>query len=134
MIIGFSFNKITALKKNPITGQVDINNNALIRDVQESDFPLGKQKQKGLTFKFEFTSKYEPDIGELMLEGEILYLGDQKTHDEVIKSWKKSRNVPKPIMAEMMDTVLTRCNVEAIILSRDVNLPPPLPLPKVKRD
>ncbi|MBI3034348.1 hypothetical protein HYY72_04255 [Candidatus Woesearchaeota archaeon] len=134
MIIGFNFKKINIEKRNPVTGKVDINNNVSVTHVEESDFPLGKQKQKGVTFQFEFTSKYEPDVGGLLFTGEILYLGDQKTNDEIIKGWQKSKTIPKEIMAEVIDTALTRCNIEALILSRDINLPPPVPLPKVKRD
>ncbi len=134
MIIGFNFKKISIEKRNPITGKVDISNNASVKDVEESDFSFGKQKQKGITFHFEFTSKYEPDIGDLFFSGELLYLGDAKENEGIIKGWKKSRSLPKEIMAEVVDTILTRCNIEALILSRDINLPPPVPLPKVKRD
>ncbi len=134
MIIGFNFKKINIEKKNSITGKVDINNNVLVKDVKENDFSMGKQKQKGLSFIFEFTSKYEPDIGSLLFEGEVLYLGEAKQNEELLKEWKKSKTIPKELMAEVIDTVLTRCNIEALILSRDINLPPPVPLPKVKRE
>ncbi len=144
MIIGFSFNKINMEKRNPVTGKVDINNNAFVKDVEESDFSLGKHKQKGLTFTFQFTSKYEPDIGDLLFEGEILYLADPKVHEEIVKNLKKDKkehnskesiqSIPNAVMAEVIDAVLTRSNIEALILSRDLNLPPPVPLPKVKRE
>ncbi|MBI2133678.1 hypothetical protein HYU11_03275 [Candidatus Woesearchaeota archaeon] len=134
MIIGFNFKKINIEKKNSVTGKVDINNNVAITDVKENDFSMGKQKQKGLSFIFEFTSKYEPDVGNLLFEGEVLYLGEPKDNDNLLKGWKKNKSLPKEIMAEIIDTVLSRCNIEALILSRDINLPPPVPLPKVKRE
>ncbi len=134
MIIGFSFKKIHIEKMNQPSGKIDIDNNAFITDVQESDFPIGKQKQKGITFIFEFTSKYKPEIGELLFTGEVLYLGEPKANEEILKAWKKNKSMSKDIMAEVMDTVLIRCNIEALILSRDINLPPPVPLPKVKRE
>ena len=52
--------------------------------------------------------------------------------EEILKSWKKSKQVPKETMTEILNTVLMRCNVEALMLSRDVNLPPPIPMPKVQ--
>ncbi len=134
MIIGFNFKKINIEKKNSITGKVDINNNVAIKELKENDFSMGKQKQKGLSFIFEFTSKYEPDVGSLLFEGEVLYLGEAKQNEELLKEWKKSKTIPKDLMAEVIDTVLTRCNIEALILTRDINLPPPVPLPKVKRE
>jgi hypothetical protein len=37
-------------------------------------------------------------------------------------------------MSAILNTVLTKCNIEALILSQEVNLPSPIPLPKVKVD
>ena len=50
-----------------------------------------------------------------------------------LKNWKKNKAVPKDTMNEILNVILMRCNVEALILSRDVNLPPPIPLPKIQR-
>ena len=100
--------------------------------MQESELALGKQRQKGVSFNFEFTSSYSPQMGEIILSGEVLYLGDIKQNEDIIKGWEKTKTVPKEIMAEVMDAILTKCNIEAIILSRDISLPPPIPLPKVK--
>ena len=52
--------------------------------------------------------------------------------DEIVKGWKKNKQVPKETMTEVLNTILARCNVSALMLSRDVNLPPPIPLPKVE--
>jgi len=35
-------------------------------------------------------------------------------------------------MSEILNIILTRCNIQALILARDINLPSPIPLPKVK--
>ena len=35
-------------------------------------------------------------------------------------------------MAGLLNTILTKCNVQALILSQEVNLPPPIPMPKVQ--
>ena len=134
MIIGVNFRKLHMEKRNSASGKIDINNNVSIKDIEESDFSLGKQKQKGLTFIFEFTSKYEPDVGDILFTGELLYLGDQKTNEDILKGWKKGKNAPKEIMEDVINTILTRCNIEALLLSRDINLPPPVPLPKVKKE
>ncbi len=134
MIVGMNFKKLHMEKKAAVEGKVDINNNVSIKDIEESDFALGKDRQKGITFLFEFTSKYEPDIGEILFTGELLYLGEPKTNEEILKGWKKGKKVPKEIMTEVVNTILTRCNIEALLLSRDVNLPPPVPLPRVKEE
>jgi len=50
-----------------------------------------------------------------------------------LKAGRKNKQVPKDIMGDILNTILMRCNVEALVLSRDVNLPPPIPMPKVQR-
>ncbi len=132
MIVGFGFTKLSAEKNEAAKGKIDINNNVSIKNVEESDLSLGKEKQNALKFIFEFTSKYEPDVGTILFEGEVLYLEDPKKVKEILNSWKKDKKIDKELMAGVLNTVLTKCNVQALILSQEVNLPPPIPMPKVQ--
>jgi len=133
MIVGFSFTKLSAEKGAPSKGKIDINNNVSIKDVQEDSFSLGKDKQQNvLRFLFEFTSKYEPNVGSILFEGELLYMEEPKKIKEILGDWKNDKKLPKEMMAGLLNTVLTKCNVQALILSQQVNLPPPIPLPKVQ--
>ena len=133
MIVGFGFTKLSAEKGEAGKGKIDINNNVSIKDVQEDNFSLGKDKQQNvLRFIFEFTSKYEPNIGNILFEGELLYMEESKKAKEILNDWKKNKKLPKEMMAGLLNTILTKCNVQALILSQQVNLPPPIPLPKVQ--
>ena len=132
-VVGFNFTKILVEKKTAIKGKVDIKNNVSVKDVESADFSLGTAKQNALKFTFEFTSDYSPSVGQIMLIGDLLYMDQSSKQEEVLKNWKKSKQVPKETMGEILNTVLMRCNIEALILSRDVNLPPPVQLPKVER-
>ncbi|MEK6983386.1 MAG: hypothetical protein AABX33_02335 [Nanoarchaeota archaeon] len=133
MIVGFGFTKLTAEKKEAPKGKIDINNNVTIKEVQEDNFSLGKNKQqKVLRFIFEFTSKYEPDVGNILFEGDLLYMEEPKTANQILENWKKDKKLPKELMEGLLNTILTKCNVQALILSQQVNLPPPIPLPKVQ--
>ncbi|MEK6942796.1 MAG: hypothetical protein AABX00_01910 [Nanoarchaeota archaeon] len=131
MIVGFAFTKITAEKNESAKGKIDINNNVSIKDVVEDNLSLGKEKQTALKFTFEFVSKYEPNLGKIGIEGNLLYMTDAKKSKEILASWKKDKKVSQDIMAGLLNHVLTKCNIQALILSQDINLPPPIPLPKV---
>ena len=131
-IIGFNFTKIRVEKKQSLRGKVSINNNISVTNIVENDIALGNAKQKGLKFTIDFDTKYEPKIGSIQLTGEVLYIGEEKTVKEVLESWKKDKKVPKEIMAGVLNTGLNKCNIEALILSQQINLPPPIPLPKVE--
>ena len=80
MIVGFGFTKLSAQRNEAGKGKIDINNNVTIKDVQESDISLGKDKQGVIKFVFEFTSKYEPNVGAILFEGELLYNTDKMQH------------------------------------------------------
>ena len=133
MIVGFGFTKLSAEKGETAKGKIDINNNVSIKDLQEDNFALGKDKQQNvLRFIFEFTSNYEPKIGKILFEGELLYMEEPKKAKEILSGWKKDKKLPKELMGGLLNTILTKCNVQALILSQQVNLPPPIPLPKVQ--
>lgn len=127
-VIGFSFDKIKVEKKNPPKGKVNITNNVGIKDVK--DLNIGKQK--GLSFEFEFTSKYEPQIAEIYLEGTVPFVGKPEQVKDIVKNWKKDKKIPKELLTPVMNTILNRCHIEAIILSQHAGLPSPLPMPKIK--
>jgi hypothetical protein len=129
-VIGFSFNKMLVEKKNPVKGKVSINNNVGIKSIEESKLNIDSSR-RALKMDFEFSSTYEPDIGKISLEGEVIYLLDKDKAEEAIKNWKKSKKIEKDMMTNVLNNVLVKCNVEALILSKDMNLPPPIPLPKV---
>jgi len=99
--------------------------------VESTDLSLGKNKEAGLAFTFEFKSIYEPEIGEIIIEGEVIYLLDSKKVKEVLDRWKKESKVEAEILGDVLNAALSKCNIQALIMSRDINLPAPIPLPKV---
>jgi len=130
-VVGFNFTKINAEKTNPIKGKININNKATIKDVVQADLALGKDKQQGVKFVFNYSSVYEPKIGIVELEGDLLYLSDEKEVKVIIDSWKKDKKVPQNVMGSVLNAVLTKCNIQSLVVSKDVNLPPSVQLPKV---
>ena len=131
-IVGFNFSRISAEKKGVVKGKITINNNIAIKEVEKKDLSLGTTKQDGVKFIFEFTSKYEPKFAEITLGGDVLFLAGAEEVKKILDSWKKDKKVPKEVMAQVMNAALTKCNVQALIISRDVNLPPPIPMPSVQ--
>ncbi|MBW2991430.1 hypothetical protein KY348_07055 [Candidatus Woesearchaeota archaeon] len=129
-VIGFSFTKMLIEKKNPVKGKVSINNNVGIKEVEETKLNINTNR-KALKLDFEFSSVYEPNIAKILLTGEVIYLVDKDRAAEVLKNWKKNKKLEKDMMTQILNNVLAKCNVQALILSKDMNLPPPIPLPKV---
>ena len=111
-------------------GQVKINNNVSIKNVEELSF--ASDGKKGLKFTFSFNYTYEPELGKIDVEGQVLFIEDAKKVDEIKASWDKNKRIPMDIMERIINASLHKGNIQAIKVSEEVDLPSPLPLPKVK--
>ncbi|MGM5487411.1 MAG: hypothetical protein ACQESG_00525 [Nanobdellota archaeon] len=131
-IVGFNFTKMHVERKSQVSGKVNITNNVSIKSVEESQLSLGPNKQTGLKFGFEFVTKYEPGIGEILLTGEVLTIEQDEKHKAILAEWEAEEKVNKETMTKILNHVLKKSNLEALILSREINLPSPIPLPKVQ--
>lgn len=130
-VIGFSLNKINVEKKPEIKGKISIKNNVTIKDIEKADLFLGKAKQSALRFIFEYTSSYEPKMASILLEGHVLFVEEDKKAKKILDDWKKNKRIEPEVMATLLNNILAKCNIEALMLSRDTGLPPPVPMPKV---
>jgi hypothetical protein len=133
-IVNFIFTQIQAERALAVEGKISIRNNVSIKDVSKQELDLGARKQPVLKFAFEFTSNYDPKIGSIKLGGELIYMDEDKKLDEIVKEWKKEKKIKKEISNEILNNILAKCNVEALIISKDINLPPPIPLPKLQEE
>jgi len=132
-ILGFNFKEIKVNRKEGVKGKINIKNNVIITDVKEHDLNLGDKNQSALRFMFEFSSIYEPDTGKITLGGDLLFMESSGKTKQILDEWKKDKKVDKDIMGAILNTVLTKCNIEALVLSQKVSLPPPIPMPSVKQ-
>lgn len=133
-IVGFNFTSINAKRKKQIQGKISIQNNVKIDEIRESELSVGTSKQKTLVFDFTYRSDYSPDIGEIVLCGSLIYMAEPEKVSEIMKLWKKEKGkgIPEDIMAPVLNTVLNKCSITALELSKEINLPPQIQLPKVK--
>lgn len=130
-IVGFEFTKINVQKQETAKGKINISNNVAIADIKKADLQLGKAKQAGIKFMFDYKSLYEPKFARIELGGNILFLTDEKKAKEILDSWEKEKKIKKEIAETVINSILTKCNIQSILLSNTVNLPPPVPMPKV---
>lgn len=112
-------------------GQINLRNNVALKGVEELDF--NQEGKKGLKFNFEFDCNYEPDLGRIEVGGQVFYVEEAKLIEEIKESWDKDKRVPTTVMEEVINAALHKGNIQAIKTAEDVNLPSPLPLPKVAK-
>jgi len=130
-IMGFNFTKITAERKSFTKAKIEVKSNIKVEDVKEEKLPLAKD-ENGLRFDFSFVLTYEPKIGEISFTGNILYVDSENKIKKVLKEWKKNKKIPPELNTPIINTILYRCNLKAIELSQEVNLPPQIQMPRIK--
>jgi len=130
-IVKINLHKVSAERSlNAKGGQIRINNNVGIKNVEDLNFNIpGKA---GLKFTFTFNCKYEPGVGTIDVEGQVFYADDEKKIKEIKEKWDKDKKVSIVLMEQIVNASLHKGNIQAIKISEEVGLPTPLPLPKVK--
>ncbi len=127
-VINFAFTQIVAERNKAIKGGININTHLSIEDVKEK--PLNEQK--AVVISFSFSADYSPDLGRLSIKGEITYIFSSETTEKILKTWKDKKVLPDDIIPIVYNYILNKCHVEGVVISRDVGLPPPIPMPSVK--
>lgn len=127
-MISFNFTNITAERKVARVGKYSVKNSTNITDVKE--VPLGKQK--ALLFTFKSTIEYEPGVGSIVLGGDVLFLSTDEDAKRIVDDFKKTKKVDNKYAEAVYNTVLSRATVQSLIVARDLNLPAPIQMPRVK--
>ena len=131
-LIGFHFKKMMAEKKNAIKGKVNVNTNITVTQVKEAKVNMGKSKQAGIEFTFSYKTKYLPEVAEIDLEGAVVFIGSEDKVKETLKMWDKDKKRPPDVVEEVHNFLLAKCNVQALVLGKDMGLPPHVRMPQVK--
>ena len=124
-IIGMTMDSIHATKKEDIAGAVKVNSNMNITDVKEQDLPA--LSCKGLSINYDFSIIYitekSKSAAEIKMDGGVIYMGDDA--EKVMKDWKKDKKLPDDLKMQVVRLVSEKCSKKAIMLSDDLQLPPP---------
>ena len=80
---------------------------------------------------FRFTANYhasEAVVGLIQIEGNLVWEGDAKV---LAKGWAATGQMPPDVAQEIHTVIMTNCIPEAVLLARELRLPPPIPIPQV---
>jgi len=128
-IIGFNFDKFYVERLKPIEPPLKINTNVAIKDVTEEKTMLSSKEDSILKISFEFSLGYDPKLAELQIAGHIHYMEKKKEAEKLVSGWKKSKKLEGDVSKMLLNAVLLKCNIKALTLAQEVNLPPHLRLP-----
>jgi len=77
---------------------------------------------------FRYNATYS-GLGNIAIEGRLFFSGEAK---ELYESWSETGNMPEKSASEIHSAIMRSCLPIAVLLSREVKLPPPLPIPTIE--
>lgn len=83
-------------------------------------------KEAGIDFRF--TANYV-GIGVIKIEGHVIIEGDASA---IASQWSTENKMPDNVANEVHGVIMSNCLPEAVMIARDIRLPPPIPMPQVK--
>lgn len=84
-----------------------------------------ESKDEKLSVPFVVTIGYTPSIAQISLKGQAILSGEPDELKKIQDDYKK-RYAPPP---QLLQSITNVSLVEATVLSRSLNIPPPIPLP-----
>lgn len=133
-VIGLNFTKMSVEKKENAKGKLSIKNDVALKDVKKEAFVFGDSKRDGLKFVFNFVTNYNVDndsVATIDLVGEIIAIEKPEIVKSILAQWKKDKKLDVPLMASVLNHALSKSYVQALLLSKELSLPSPMPLPRV---
>ncbi len=128
-IVGLNFKTIEA-KKEQAEPRAEIKVNSVPRINSLKEITVSSLQKKVISMEFDFVTKYDPKVGEIKIGGELLYLTDKMK--DIIEKWEKEKKLPEKSSLEVLNYLFRRCLLKVSSIAEDLQLPPPIPLPKIK--
>ena len=115
-----SVEAIMFTKRDEKIRNIRIDNNSTVTLITELN-------DKEANIDFRYTANYG-GVGIIKIEGTLIYIGDAPA---LAQQWSSKANMPDEIASEIHTAVMRACVPEATMISRDLKLPPPFPLPQI---
>lgn len=86
-----------------------------------------ESKAEKLAVPFVVTIAYTPSVAQINIKGQALVSGTSEELEKIQESYKDKKAPPHMLLQAITNTSL----IEATVVSRPLNIPPPIPLPGV---
>ncbi len=88
---------------------------------------IEKKADESLEVPFVLTITYNPSIAQMSLKGSAYVQGDRNELDLILREYEQKKPPAQIILQSISNVVFT----ESILVSRILNIPPPIPLPMI---
>ncbi|MCJ7561363.1 hypothetical protein MUO79_12240 [Candidatus Bathyarchaeota archaeon] len=88
---------------------------------------MEKKPDGSLEVPFVLAINYTPSIAQISLKGSAYVSGDKSEIEKVLKDYEEKKPPPQLIVQSISNVVF----IESVLISRTLNIPPPIPLPQI---
>jgi len=88
---------------------------------------IDKKREDMLEVPFVFTINYTPAVAQISVKGRSHVTGSKEELKQILEEYKEKRP-PPPVIVQSISNVVF---LESVIVCRTLNIPPPIPLPKI---
>jgi len=118
-------------EKDAGQGNVQVNYSPELTGVTDKKIAAFEDKIAAIDFSFTITfSQDKQQFAHISLKGELMWKGNL---EELLDSWQDKEAVPKEIYEPLMNNLYRRCLTRAVSTAETLNLPSPIPMPRVRR-
>ncbi len=129
-IIGFNLSKILIQRKEVIEPDLNASQNIDIKDITRLKIPISNEE--ALKINFNFKVDYSKEAANLDFGGYVLIHAKEEEMGKILKSWsKKEKEIPPEIRISLFNFIMSKCNIKALSLEDEMNLPFHIPLPHI---
>ncbi|MEM3577759.1 MAG: hypothetical protein QXX51_04810 [Candidatus Bathyarchaeia archaeon] len=86
-----------------------------------------KKADDSLEVPFILSINFNPSIAQITLKGKAYVVGDEGEIEKIYRDYEEKKPPPPVVIQSISNVAL----VEAVIVSRTINIPPPIPLPQI---
>ena len=88
---------------------------------------INKKDESMLEVPFVFTINYNPGVAQISLKGKSHVKGSKDELEQILKEHKEKKPPPPVVLQSISNFVF----LESVLICRSLNIPPPIPLPKI---
>jgi hypothetical protein len=88
---------------------------------------MDKKPDESLEVPFVLAINYNPSIAQISLKGSAYVSGDKNEIEKILKDHDEKKP-PPPLIVQSISNVVF---IESVLISRTLNIPPPIPLPQI---
>ena len=88
---------------------------------------MEKKQDESLEVPFVLSITFNPSIAQMSLKGNAYVTGEKNEIEKALKDYEQKKPPAQVIMQSISNVVF----IEAVLISRILNIPPPVPLPQI---